>query len=109
MRNNLNEIPIFLYCIRCGIIIGILYDLFRIIRRSNHPVLTGIADSLFGICAIAMAGLTFLYCDNGNLRFYSFFGMFLGAAIYQKYPGKLIRTSIAKLHRKVLANKKRNN
>lgn len=97
MHNNLNEIPIFLYCLRCGLIIGIVYDIFRIPRRIRSKLVIGIADTLFGAFACAASALTLLYCDNGTIRLYSLFGIALGALVWQLLPGRLLRSCAARV------------
>lgn len=95
MHNALNEIPILLYCLRTGLIIGICYDLLGFFRLSGRKLLNAIIDVCFGIFAAAAAGLTLLYCDSGIIRLYEFFGMFAGAFLFHEYPGKLLQTVIA--------------
>ena len=97
MHNNLNEIPIFLYCLRCGLIIGVAYDIFRIPRRIQSAIVIGIADTLFGLFACAASAATLLYCDNGTIRMFSLFGIALGALIWQLLPGRLLRSCIARV------------
>ena len=55
----------------CGIIIGIFFDLFRILRRSfkTPDIVTYIEDIIFVF-------------NNGELRLYIFFAIILGIAIY---------------------------
>lgn len=67
-----------------GVIIGILFDFFRILRRSfsTGNILTAIEDILFWICV----GIIFLYSifvyNNGAIRGYMFLGIFCGAILY---------------------------
>lgn len=97
MHNALNEIPILLYCLRTGLIIGICYDLLGFFRLSGRKLLNALIDICFGLFATAAAGLTLLYCDSGIIRLYEFFGMFAGAFLFHEYPGKLLRTIIASI------------
>ncbi len=99
MHNNFSEIPIFFYCLRCGFAIGLLYDLFRFLRIGRGIILTTVSDTLFGCAAMGMIGWTFYYCDNGNLRLYGLIAIVIGATVYQKLPGRLIRLSIARIKR----------
>lgn len=101
MHNNFSEIPIFFYCLRCGFAIGILYDFFRFLRFGRGVVLTAASDSLFGCTAMGMVCWTFYYCDNGNIRLYGLLAIVIGAIVYQKLPGKLIRLSIARIKRSI--------
>lgn len=67
-----------------GIVIGILFDIFRILRKSfkTSDLITYIQDILFWI----LTGIILLYSiftfSNGEVRFYMFLGVFLGCLIY---------------------------
>lgn len=67
-----------------GIIIGILFDFFRILRRSfsTGSILTAIEDVVFWICAgIIILYSIFIY-NNGAIRGYMFLGVFCGVTLY---------------------------
>lgn len=67
-----------------GALIGILFDIFRIIRRSfkTADFITYIED----ICFWLLAGLILLFSiftfNNGELRLYVFLGILFGTLIY---------------------------
>ena len=67
-----------------GVIIGILFDFFRILRRTirTNNIITYIEDILFWI----LTGLLILYniwfFNNGEIRIYMFLGIILGILIY---------------------------
>ena len=68
----------------CGIVIGILFDLFRILRQSfkTPDIITYIEDIIFGILTgIFLIFMIFVF-NNGELRFYIFFALILGISIY---------------------------
>lgn len=79
-----NQAYLFLIFTINGIIIGLLFDIFRILRRSfkTSDIMTYIQDILFWI----LTGLILLYSiftfSNGEIRFYMFLGVFLGCLIY---------------------------
>lgn len=79
-----NQAYLFLVFTINGIIIGLLFDIFRILRRSfkTSDGITYIEDILFWI----LTGFILLYSiftfSNGEIRFYMFFGVFLGCLIY---------------------------
>lgn len=67
-----------------GVIIGILFDFFRILRRSfsTGNILTAIEDIIFWISAgIILLYSIFVY-NNGAIRGYMFLGVFCGATLY---------------------------
>lgn len=79
-----NQAYLFLIFTINGIIIGLLFDIFRILRKSfkTSDVMTYIQDILFWI----LTGFILLYSiftfSNGEIRFYMFLGVFLGCLIY---------------------------
>ncbi len=80
----INQAYLFLIFTINGIIIGILFDTFRILRKSfkTNDIFTYIEDILFWI----LTGIILLYSiftfSNGEIRFYMFLGIFLGCIIY---------------------------
>lgn len=79
-----NQIYLFFIFVLDGILIGLLFDFFRISRKvfNTNDVVTYIEDFLFWI----LAGIIMLYSifmfNNGELRLYMFLGIILGAFIY---------------------------
>lgn len=75
---------VFIAFILNGFLIGIIFDCFRILRKSfkTPDFVTYIEDILFGI----VTGLLILYSifkfNNGELRFYLFLGIFIGLLLY---------------------------
>ena len=75
---------VFIAFILNGFLIGIIFDCFRILRKSfkTPDFVTYIEDVLFGI----ITGLLILYSifkfNNGELRFYLFLGIFMGLLLY---------------------------
>lgn len=80
----LSQASLFLIFIINGIIIGIVFDIFRILRKSfkTPDIVTIIEDILFWI----ITGIIILYSifvyNNGEIRFFMFIGIFLGAMLY---------------------------
>ena len=93
----LNEIYIFLLFILTGISIGILFDIFRILRRSFKTIdfITYIQDFLFWILAGAILLYSIFSFNNGELRGYIFIGVILGVILYMLSLSKyIIRISV---------------
>lgn len=80
----INQAYLFLIFSINGILIGILFDIFRILRRSfkTKDIVTYIEDIIFWI----LTGLLILYSiftfSNGELRLYMFIGIFIGCILY---------------------------
>lgn len=79
-----NQTYAFVMFILNGLLIGILFDIFRIFRKSfkTPDCITYIEDTLFWI----LSGLILLYSifkfNNGELRFFVFMGVIFGISIY---------------------------
>ena len=79
-----SEIRLFLIFFISGILIGVFFDIFRIIRRcfKVSDIHTYLEDILFGIITgIFLIFVIFIYND-GNIRLFMFIGLFLGIVIY---------------------------
>ena len=79
-----NQAYIFILFIINGILIGILFDIFRITRKAfkTSDIITYIEDTFFWI----LSGIVTLYFifnfNNGEIRLYIFLGIFLGIFLY---------------------------
>lgn len=99
----LNQLYTFLSFLFTGFIIGILFDFFRIWRKSfkTLDIITYIQDILFWI----LTGVILLYSifkfNNGELRSYIFVGIILGIILYillfSKYIVKVFTKVIVKI------------
>lgn len=79
-----NQAFLFIAFIINGILIGIIFDIFRVFRRTfkTTDIITYIEDTIFWIIA-GLLTLYFIFCfNNGEIRFYIFLGIFLGIVIY---------------------------
>jgi spore cortex biosynthesis protein YabQ len=67
-----------------GLIIGIIFDFFRILRRSfkTGSVLTSLEDIIFWIIVGAIVLYSIFTFNNGEIRGYMFLGISLGIAFY---------------------------
>ena len=80
----INQVYLFLIFIVNGIIIGILFDFFRVLRKSfkTTDIVTYIEDLLFWI----LTGFSILYFifvfNNGEIRLFMFLGIAIGITVY---------------------------
>ena len=67
-----------------GILIGLFFDLFRILRKTfkTPDFITYIEDILFGFITGAVLLWIIFVFNNGELRFYMFFALILGSILY---------------------------
>ncbi len=80
-----------------GIAIGILFDVFRILRKSFKTTdwITYIQDILFWILAGAIILFSIFQFNNGEIRSYVFLGIILGVILYMLTISKfIIRSSV---------------
>lgn len=74
----------FLLSLGFGLIIGILYDVLRVVRilLSFSKIATYVTDFLFSVLSAVM---TFLFClsvTNGEVRLYIILGEFIGFSVF---------------------------
>lgn len=93
----MNQLYIFLCFFLTGVIIGILFDIFRILRKSfkTWDIITYIQDFIFWI----LTGIILLYSiftfNNGELRAFVFVGILLGITLYILLISKyFVKTSV---------------
>lgn len=79
-----NQAYLFLLFIINGILIGILFDFFRILRKTfeTKDFVTYIEDFLFWILTGIMLLYSIFTFNNGEIRLFMFLGVLLGTIIY---------------------------
>ena len=88
--NNLEQLIIFIYFILTGIILGIIFDIFRKLRKSfkTSDIVTNIEDIIFGITTEIILLVAIFLFNNGGLRFFVFIGITFGILIYMLFISK---------------------
>lgn len=88
--NNFEQMHSFLLFMLTGIMISILFDLFRISRKIFHTsdIITYIEDALFWIVSGILTLYSIFIFNNGELRFYIFIGIFVGIILYMVFISK---------------------
>ena len=78
------ELYSFLVYLISGMIIGILFDIFRILRKSfqTPDIITYIEDILFWILTGIFLIIVLFKFSDGQLRIYQIIGLLIGAIIY---------------------------
>ena len=88
----INQAYLFLLFTLNGIIIGLLFDIFRILRKTikTNNFVTYIEDILFWTLT-GMSIIFFMYnFSDGNLRIYMILGLIIGTLIYIVTFSKII-------------------
>lgn len=96
--NNLEQLTNFIYFTITGMVLGIVFDTFRILRKSfkTSDIITNIQDILFGlITGVVLLSSIFLF-NNGELRLYLFIAICFGILIYMLLISKyFIKLNVA--------------
>ena len=87
-----NQAYLFLVFSLTGVIIGILFDFFRILRRTikTSNIITYIEDVLFWILTGLLILYNIWYFNNGEIRIFMFLGIILGVLIYMSTLSKIV-------------------
>lgn len=79
-----NQAYLFMVFSIVGVIIGLLFDIFRIIRKTikTNDIITDLEDIMFWILTgIIIIYAMYKFCD-GELRFFMIMGIILGTCLY---------------------------
>ena len=82
-----------------GVVIGILFDFFRILRRSfkTSNIITYVEDILFWILTGVLILYNIWYFNNGEIRIYMFLGIIMGLLIYMLTLSNIIVSLFSKI------------
>ena len=83
---------LFIQFLLCGGTLGILFDLFRIIRKiiKHGVIITAFEDFIYCILSILIFILSAIKFNYGTVRWFMLFACVLGAIIYFKTISKLL-------------------
>lgn len=86
------QLIILSYFILCGAIIGVVFDIFRILRViiKTGVILTALEDLLFCIISILVFIFFAIKFNLGIIRWYMFFSIMFGFIVYYYTLSKLI-------------------
>ena len=88
----INQAYLFLIFTLNGIFIGLIFDFFRILRKTFKTInlITNIEDIIFWI----LTGLSIIFCmykfADGNIRLFMFFGLVSGFSLYMLILSNII-------------------
>lgn len=79
-----NQAWLFLIFVINGLLIGFIFDVFRILRISfkTKDIVTYIQDILFWLITGAIVLYSIFVFNNGEIRFYMFLGIGIGVILY---------------------------
>lgn len=89
----------FIIYIYMGLVLGVIYDLYRTIRWIMRPgkIVTIIEDVVFILISILILLFSIYYVSQGEIRIYNFIGIIMGVILYYMILSKLL----LKIFRKV--------
>lgn len=96
--DNLEQLTNFIYFIITGMLLSIIFDVFRILRRTfkTSDIITNVEDVIFGIVTGIIILTSIFLFNNGELRLYLFIGICFGIIIYMLFISKyFIKLNVA--------------
>lgn len=88
--NNLEQLSSFIIFTIIGVIISIIFDIFRILRKTfkTPDLITYIEDIIFWILTGLIVLFSIFLFNNGELRLYIFIGIIIGIVLYMLFISK---------------------
>ncbi len=82
---------VFSYSVYGGVLIGILYDIYRVLRgrRRNELLITSLWDVLFLLSVFGVVVWAVFSSSYGDIRGYVFIGFVVGFYLYEKLLGRI--------------------
>lgn len=76
---NFSQEQVFIFFFIIGIIIGIIFDIFKVLRKSfkTPDIITFIEDLIFIVLSGILLIFGILKLNGGEIRFFLFLGIFL--------------------------------
>ena len=88
--NNFEQLTSFIIFTVIGVIISIIFDIFRILRKTfkTPDIITYIEDVIFLIVTGLIILFSIFLFNNGELRLYIFIGISIGIVLYMLFISK---------------------
>lgn len=82
--NNFSQEQVFLFFFIIGIIEGLIFDVFKVLRKSfkTSDTVTFIEDLIFILFSGILIISSIIKLNGGEIRFFLFLGIFFGITIY---------------------------
>ncbi len=95
----LEQLYSFAIFILVGFLIGLLFDMFRISRRTfkTSDIITYLEDILFWILTGLLILFSIFKFNNGDIRAYIILGIFIGLALYMLVFSKIVINTLVKI------------
>ena len=95
-----NQAYIFLTTVYGGMLLGIVYDLYRAFRMIIKPGrwFVAILDLSFWVLAVFISFSMLFKINGGEIRFYTFIGLGMGWALYSLIIGGMLVKLLVKIY-----------
>ncbi|MFT5875979.1 MAG: spore cortex biosynthesis protein YabQ [Clostridium sp.] len=82
----MNQVKILIFGLLSGIITGVFFDIYRLIRGFQNPnkILTIIQDLLFWTLTSIVVFIFLMYTSEGYINFYVYLCLIIGVYVYLK-------------------------
>jgi len=93
------EVRTFFYSVMCGMLTGLIYDFFRIKRKTikTGTLFIYLEDLVYWFIVAAVVFALIFYSNDGEIRGYIFIGIITGAVLYALLFSKVIVNVSVKL------------
>lgn len=81
------EALVFMMTIYGGILIGFIYELYKLFRKIFNPkvIITNMQDMIFWSIVTMVAFYTLIVSNQADLRYYNFMGFLIGVIMYHYF------------------------
>lgn len=88
---KLHELSVFAVCFAAGIVLGIIFDVFRAIRQCFRisDAVVAIQDMLFWLMACAVVYSAIYLSNSAELRWFELVGLLAGTGIYIPFMSRI--------------------
>ncbi len=106
MISLLNQVRLIVFSMLSGIITGVFFDIYRLIRGFENPnkILTIIQDILFWVLTSIVVFIFLMYTNEAYINFYVYVCLILGVCLYIKVVSRSfirVQYKLLKLNGKV--------
>ena len=86
------------YMMLCGVIMGVIYELFRAVRLLTVAgrVFTAVLDTVMCAVQALLLAAMLLRANGGELRLFALMGCAAGMALFLAGPARLLRAAVAR-------------
>ena len=90
------QAAVFLWTVAGGVLSGLVYDMFRIVRRlfRTPDWAVFLCDTVFWLASSIIAFVIILKVNSGQIRWFQFAGLIIGGAIYFSFLSQIVTKAV---------------